>query len=146
MTLFSFLSLLSFTADVSTSYSWGYSKTESASVTPPKLLLLSQWFQSLMCAFCVLCHVSLFVTPWTLAHQVLLSIGYSRQEYWSGLPCPFLGHLPDPGMEPRSPALQVDSLPSEPPGKSRRQITLYVIIYIVTNLKKSFVTDICVCT
>ena len=91
-------------------------------------------------------HSVVLDSLWTLAHQALLSIGYSREEYWSGLPCPFPGDLPDPGMEPRSPALQVDSLPSEPPGKSRRQIALYVIIYIVTNLKKSFVTDICVCT
>ena len=45
-------------------------------------------------------------------------IGFSRQEYWSGLPFPSLGHLPDPGIEPGSPALQADALPSEPPGKS----------------------------
>ena len=42
---------------------------------------------------------------------------FSRQEYWSRLPCPLPGDLPNPGVEPRSPALQVDSLPSEPPGK-----------------------------
>ena len=45
-----------------------------------------------------------------------MSIGFSRQEYWSGLPFPSPGHLPDPGIEPRSPALQTDALPSEPPG------------------------------
>ena len=44
---------------------------------------------------------------------------FSRQEYWSGLPCPPPGDLPNPGIQPRSPALQVDSLPSEPPGKSK---------------------------
>ena len=44
-------------------------------------------------------------------------MGFSRQEYWSGLPCPPPGDLPNPGIEPRSPALQADSLPSEPPGK-----------------------------
>ena len=43
-------------------------------------------------------------------------MGFSRQEYWSGLPCPSPGDLPDPGIKPRPPALQVDSLPSEPPG------------------------------
>ena len=48
---------------------------------------------------------------------VPLSMGFPRQEYWSGLPCPPPGDLPDPGVEPRSPALQADSLPSEPPGK-----------------------------
>ena len=45
--------------------------------------------------------------------------GFSRQEYWSGLPCPPPGHLPDPGIEPGSPALQADSLPSEPPGRPK---------------------------
>ena len=44
-------------------------------------------------------------------------MGFSRQEFWSGLPCPPAGHLPDPGLEPGCPTLQADSLPSEPPGK-----------------------------
>jgi len=61
--------------------------------------------------------VRLFVTPWTVAHQAPLSMGFSRQEYWSGLPFPSPGDLPDPGIEPRSPLLKLDSLPSEPPGK-----------------------------
>ena len=56
-------------------------------------------------------------TPWTVAHQAPLSIGFSRQGYWSGLPFPFPGDLPDPGIEPRSPALQADSLPTELQGK-----------------------------
>jgi len=55
------------------------------------------------------------VTPWTAAHQALLSIGLSRQEYWSGLPFASSGDLPDPGIEPRSPALQADSLSFELP-------------------------------
>ena len=56
--------------------------------------------------------------PWTAACQALLkSMGFSRQEYWSGLSFPSPGHLPNPGIKPRSPALQIDSLPSEPPGK-----------------------------
>ena len=46
-----------------------------------------------------------------------LSMGFSRQEYWSGLPFPSPGDLPDPGIKPRFPALQADTLPSEPPGK-----------------------------
>ena len=54
--------------------------------------------------------------PWTVAHQAPLSMGFSRQEYWSGLLCPPLGNLPDPGIGPRSPALQADALSSEPPG------------------------------
>ena len=58
------------------------------------------------------------MTPRTVACQALLSMGFSRQEYWSGLPCLPQGELPNPGIKPRSPTLQVDSLPSEPPGKS----------------------------
>ena len=52
-------------------------------------------------------------TPWPVAHQAPLSMGFSRHEYWSGLPCPSPRDLPDPGIEPRSPALQADSLPPE---------------------------------
>ena len=50
-------------------------------------------------------------------HVVLCPCGFSRQEYWNGLPCPPPGDLPNPGIEPRSPALQADSLPAEPHGK-----------------------------
>ena len=62
-----------------------------------------------------LSSVRLFVTPWTVAYQAPPSMGFSRQEYWSGLPFPSLGYLPNSG----SPALQADTLPSEPPGKSK---------------------------
>ena len=58
------------------------------------------------------------VTPWTVACQAPLSMGFSRQEYWTELPFPSPEDLPDPGIKPASPALQVDSLPSEPPSKS----------------------------
>ena len=58
-----------------------------------------------------------FATPWTVARQASLSMGFSRQENWSGLPHPPPGDLPNPGTETRSPALQADSLSSEPPGK-----------------------------
>ena len=54
-----------------------------------------------------------FATPWTVAHQAPLSMGFCRQEYWSGLPCPPLGDLPNSEIEPRSPSLQVGSLLSE---------------------------------
>ena len=57
------------------------------------------------------------MTPWTIAHQAPQSVKFSRQEYWNGLPFPSPGDLPDPGIEPRSPTLQADALPSEPPGK-----------------------------
>ena len=62
-------------------------------------------------------HVRLFATPWTVTYQAPLSMGFSRQEYWSGLPFPSSGDLPNPGIESRSPALQGDSSLSEPPGK-----------------------------
>ena len=64
-----------------------------------------------------LSRVQLFATPWTVAYQASLSMGFSRQEYWSGLPFPSPGDLPNPGIEPRSPALEADTLTSEPPGK-----------------------------
>ena len=60
------------------------------------------------------------VTPWTVACQAPLSVGFSEQEYWSGLPFSSPGDLPDPGIEPRSPALQADSLPTELQGKPIR--------------------------
>ena len=62
-------------------------------------------------------HVWLLATVWTVAHQASLSMGFSRQDYWSELPFPSPGDLPDPGIEPVSLALQADSLLSEPPGK-----------------------------
>ena len=68
---------------------------------------------------CILSHVGLFAMLWTVAHHPPLSMGFSRQEYWSRSPFPPPGDLPDPGIKPRSPALQVDSLPSEPPGKPK---------------------------
>ena len=64
----------------------------------------------------LLSHVQLFVTPWTVAYQAPQSVEFSRQEYWSGLPLPSPWDLPDPGIEPGSPAFQADTLTSEPPG------------------------------
>ena len=64
------------------------------------------------------------MTPWTIAHQAPLPVGFSRQEYWSGLVFPSPGDPPDPGTEPRSPALQANSLPSEPLGKVESANTL----------------------
>ena len=64
-----------------------------------------------------LSRVRLFASPWTVAHQAPLSMGFSRQEYWSGLPFTSPGDLPNTGIEPRSPALQADTLTSVPPGK-----------------------------
>ena len=64
-----------------------------------------------------LASVQLSVTPWTVANQASLSMGFSRQEYWSGVPCPPPGDLPDPGIESRSPALAGGFFTSKPPGK-----------------------------
>ena len=65
-----------------------------------------------------LSRVRLFATPWTIACQSPLSMGFSRQEYWSGLSFPSPEDLPEPGIEPWSPALQADSLPFELQGSS----------------------------
>ena len=72
--------------------------------------------------------VRLFATLCTVACQAPLSIGFSKQEYWSGLPFPSPGDLPDSGIKPGSPALQTDSLPSEPPGKT--------IVFLVVEFSK----------
>ena len=68
----------------------------------------------------VLIHVQLFVTLWTVAHQAPLSTGFSRQEYWSGLPFPPPGDLPDPGIKAVSPALAGGFFTTELPGKTSR--------------------------
>ena len=65
-----------------------------------------------VCVCCFSC-VPFFVTPWIVAHQAPLSMEFFRQEYCSGLPFPSPGDLPDPGIKPRSPAMQADCLPSE---------------------------------
>ena len=63
----------------------------------------------------LLSRVRLFAAPWTVAYQAPRSLGFSRQEHWSGLPFPSPGHLPNPGIEPGSPTFQADALTSEPP-------------------------------
>ena len=65
-----------------------------------------------------LSRVRLFETPWTIVCKAPLSVEFSRQEYWSGLPFPSPGDLPHPGIEPKSPTLRADALPSEPPGNA----------------------------
>ena len=71
----------------------------------------------------LLSHVRLFATAWTVAYQAPPSVGFSRQEYWSGLPFLSPGDLPNPGIEPGSPTLQTDALPSELPGKLKMKVT-----------------------
>ena len=76
------------------------------------LFFFSQLFVSLKVKVKLFSRVQLFSTLWTVALQAPPSVGYSRQEYWSGLPFPSPGDLPDPGIKPRSPALQADALTS----------------------------------
>ena len=88
-----------------------------------------------------LTHVWLFVTPRTVACQALLSMAFSRQEYWSGLPFPSPGYFPDPEITPRSPALQADSLLSEPLGpetfkKKQKNFTQLKIKYLRKKFAK----------
>ena len=78
--------------------------------------LLKQGWWWFSCKSCLT-----LATPWTVAHQAPLSVGFSRQEYWSGLPFPSPGDLPDPGIKPRSPVLQADSLQTELRGKPLKQ-------------------------
>ena len=70
-----------------------------------------------------LSRVRLFAIPWAIAYRASPSMGFSRQEYWSGVPLPSPGDLPDPGIEPWSPALEADALTSEPPGKPKVTLT-----------------------
>ena len=79
----------------------------------------------------------LTVTPWTAAHQAPLSLRFSRQGYWSGLPFPSPGDLPNPGIEPGSPALQANSLPTELQGK--------LDMYILNCLKFQEAINACIC-
>ena len=72
------------------------------------MLLLNKYFKVKL-----LSRLRLFATPWTVTYQASQSMGFSRQEYWSGLPFPSSGDLPHPGIEPKSPALQAVALPSE---------------------------------
>ena len=86
-----------------------------------------------MCA-CLLSHFShvrLFSTLWTIAHKALLSKGFSRQEYWSGLLCPPPGDLPDPGIKPMPPALQAHTLLLSPHG---RCYTVYQSIFFLKQI------------
>ena len=95
---------------------WGLAKEEKLSV----------WKGGTLCAYLFWYTVAaswpsrvwLFVTPWTVAHQAPPSMGFPRQEYWSGLPFPSPGNLPDPGIEHNSPALAGGSFTAESPGKT----------------------------
>ena len=78
-----------------------------------------------------------FATPWTIAYQFPQSMEFSRQEYWSGLPFPSPGDLPDLGIEPWFPALRAEALPSEPPGKPTRGLNTATNIAPVSIKRES---------
>ena len=80
------------------------------------------------------------VIPWTVAHQAPVSVGFPRQEHWSGLPFPSPGHPPNPGIKPRSSALQADSLPSEP---SRKPIISPWIVFKLLTFLSLLCLDMC---
>ena len=86
-----------------------------------------------------LSRVWLFATRWTVARQAPLSMGFSRQEYWSGLPFPSPEDLPNPGIEPGSPALEADALISEPEGLSKTEANKLIIMQ--TEKTKVFVIN-----
>ena len=96
-----------------------------------------------VCALLVTQSCPLFATPWTVTHPSVHGIKSSRQEYWSGLPFPSPGDLPDSEIEPESPTLQADSLPSELPGKPdssiQKPLTLLITLAISITLERSVV-------
>ena len=105
--------------------SWSMSTQNSyievlTSPSPLVLYLEGELIKRYLQSACIPSHVQLFATLWTGAHHAPLSLGFFRQEYWSRLPFPPPGDLPNPGIEPlspASPALQADSLPTEPSGR-----------------------------
>ena len=86
-------------------------------------------------------HVHLFATPWTVAHEAPLCMGFSRQEHWSRLPCPPPGDLSNPGIKPKSPTLQ-DSLLSEPPREPKNDgvdsLSFLQGIFLTQELNQGF--------
>ena len=92
-------------------------------IEPKELLSFSdQEVPVCVCLLSCFSNVQLYATLWTATHRAPLSMGFSRQEYWSRLPCPPPEDLPNPGTEPASSALQVASLPTDPPGNPPRHI------------------------
>ena len=89
----------------------------------------------------LLSRVQLFATPWLCDYQAPPSMGFSRQEYWSGLPFPSSGDLPDPVIEPGSPEFQADALTSEPPGKPVRTKTVTCQVLCLFKKKKKLTCE-----
>ena len=74
------------------------------------------------------------MTPWAIVHQAALFLGFSRQEYWSGLPFPSPGDLPDPGVEPETPVLAGKFFTTEPPEKAFKEAIIIIIISLGGNI------------
>ena len=107
-------------------------------LSPSFFIIKSLYFWYIILCACMLSHFSsvrLFVTLWTVAHQAPLSKGFSRQEYWRGLSWLPPRDLPNPGIEPRSPTLQADSLPLVPPGKPDTSLHLAEILHLPSSLE-----------
>ena len=101
---------------------WGHGRCRSNrhATSPLDFISYHSSIYTFMCVLHRFSRVQLFVTLWTVACQAPLSMGFSRQEYWSGLPCPPPGDLPNPGVEPAclmSPALAGEFFTTEPRGK-----------------------------
>ena len=108
-------------------------------MTTGKTLALTRWtFVGQVVSVGLLSYVWPFVTPWTIAHQAPLSMEFFRQEYWSGLTFPSPGTLSDPGIEPGSPALQADALPSEPPWKPPVGKIMFLLFNMLSRLVITF--------
>ena len=110
-------------------------RASSYEFSPYRLILREMLLYFTMVIIPFRCHsvVSNSATLWTVAHQVPLSMGFSRQEYWSGLPFPSPGGLPNPGIKLRPPALQADSLLSEQPGKPKEHLKYTGILQLLGN-------------
>ena len=89
----------------------------------------------------LLSRVRLFATPWTVGYQGPPSMGFSRQECWSGMSFPSTGDLPGPGIKPRSPSLQADALPSEPPGKPLAKYKSVSVRYYFTPISLAIIKN-----
>ena len=92
----------------------------------------------------LLSHVRFFATPWIVAHQAPLSMGFSRQEYWSGLPCPSPGDLPDPGIEPvslTSPALAGGFFTTRTTWEAPYKLSTFVQIILRKREKLKYIHD-----
>ena len=120
---------------MSSALAGGFFPTDHLGSPPPQNFFFNCECKALKMKVKSFSRVRLFATPWTVAYQASPSMRFSRQEYWSGLPVPSPGDLPNPGIEPRSPALPADALTSEPAGKPKARSQQKIDI---SNKKNNF--------